>query len=191
MKKRKIKEKRVKEKQVRVRKSAQKSGKIAYQLIGAFLIPVFLMIVLGVLSYSSAANSIASQYEESISGSVTTVSEYCELLCSNIEDKATELVINESFATYYNKYAGTKSTEASAYGRTVEGLLQKARASSEHIHSYSAFSSKGGNYTSQSFPIEVTAYGVDTMNILIQWYLCRLKIMPSPILKRWIRVRDS
>ena len=138
--------------------NSKRTGKIAYQLLGSFAIPVGLMILLGVLSYTSAAKNITSQYESSISGSLTTVSEYCQLLCSNIEDKATELVINSSFSAYYHKHAGKKTVEATGYAREVEGLLQKARGTSDHIYSYSAFSSKGGNITSQSFPIPANAY---------------------------------
>lgn len=136
----------------------KKTGKIAYSLIGAFLIPVCLMILLGVLSYQSATRNITRQYEDSIKGSLITVSEYCSLLCSNVEDKATEIVANDSFATYYDRYAGSNSGEAMEYARTAAGLLNQAKATCDYIYSYHVFSENGGNITSGSKQLPGTAY---------------------------------
>lgn len=140
------------------KRSGRKTGRIAYRLVAAFLAPVCLMILLGTISYTTAANNLTDQYEDSLDGSVETVGEYLALLCATVENKATEIVANDSFSTYYSKYAGQKDSEAMGYARDASSLLQQARGTCNYIHSYHAFSEKGGNISSGSALIPETAY---------------------------------
>lgn len=149
----------VKSKQPKVSKNdGVKTTKIAYKLIAAFMIPVLLIIVLGFLSYRSASSFIASQYVDSLDSELNSVSSYCGLMCSNIEDKATEIISNKSFSTFYSKYADKNGSEAMDYKRASLNLLQHACAISDYIYSYQVISSKGGNVTSGSVKIKSSAY---------------------------------
>lgn len=149
--------KKIKEKNS-IKKSTKKTGKIAYTLIGAFLVPVVLIIILGVLSYQTASKNIKNQYQQSVASAVDTVSEYCHLLCNTIENKVTEIVSNDIFTSYYAKYAGTTDSEAMGVMRDAQVLLTAAKGTCSYIYSYNVISEKGGNITSASGIIPETAY---------------------------------
>ncbi len=139
-------------------KVKKKTSKIAYKLITAFIIPVVLIIILGVLSYKNASSFIASQYVNSIDAELETTSAYSTLLCTNVEDKTTEIVSNKTFSTFYSRYAGSTKAEAMDYLRNSTALLQQARATCDYVYSYEVISSKGGNLTSGSKKIGDNAY---------------------------------
>lgn len=126
----------------------KKTSKIAYRLVAAFLIPVFLIILLGVLSYGNASSYIKNQYVRSVNSELESISSYYELLCDTMEVRATEIVANASFQKYYGKYVGQKSSEARDYARAATTLLQQARGACDYMYSYNAFSEKGGSITS-------------------------------------------
>ena len=136
----------------------KKSTKIAYRLIAAFLIPVFLIVLLGVLSYSNASSYIKNQYVSSINSELESVSSYYELLCSTMEIRSTEIIGNTSFQKYYGKYAGEKSSEARDYARSATTLLQQAKGACDYMYSYTVFSENGGNITSCSKKLGNQAY---------------------------------
>ncbi len=71
-------------------------------LIGAFLAPVALMVVLGVVSYNRAASGILSKYNESALSTVSAMGDYCGLLCDTVASKALEVSTNTTLVEYYN-----------------------------------------------------------------------------------------
>lgn len=136
----------------------KKTTKIVYRLIAAFLIPVCLIILLGVLSYESASSYIKSQYIRSIHSELESISSYYELLCDTIEVRATEIIANDSFSKYYGKYAGVKNSEARDYARTAASLLQQARGACDYMYGYHVVAEKGGNISSASKALSEQAY---------------------------------
>lgn len=132
------------------KKMPGRRGKILYSLTGAFLIPVCLIVFLGVVSYVIASKNITGQYEDSITGNLDTVSEYAELLIRNVENKATEIVTNESVSKYYDKYVGSDDSEAMEYFRDTKKVLISSKGTCDYIYSLNIFSDKGGNMTSTS-----------------------------------------
>ena len=136
----------------------KKNGKIRYKLIGAFIVPVCLIVLLGILSYQSASKNIKKQYENSVDGTLTTVSEYCHLLCNTIEDKTVEIITNDTFSDYFKKYAGKNDSEAMSNYRASEALMKSARGTVNYIYSYNVFSENGGNMSSTSGKLQPDAY---------------------------------
>lgn len=136
----------------------KKTSKIAYRLVAAFLIPVFLIILLGVLSYGNASSYIKNQYVRSVNSELESIGSYYELLCDTMEVRATEIVANDSFRTYYGKYAGQNTPQARDYARAADTLLQQTRAACDYIYSYSVLSEKGGSVTSCAGTVSNQAY---------------------------------
>ena len=136
----------------------KKTGKIAYRLIAAFLIPVCLIVLLGVLSYYTASNDIKVQYEKSTGGNLESLGSYLQLLCDTVENRATELVSNDTFSAYYRKYASQTDSKALEYARVVKKLLQQTRGTTDYINSYAVIAEKGGNLTSGRVNLEKNAY---------------------------------
>lgn len=135
-----------------------KKRKILYSLTGAFLIPVCLIVFLGVVSYIIAFRNITGQYENSIAGNLETVSEYAGLLLKNVENKATEIVTNDTVSKYYDKYAGSTDSEAMGYYRDTNKVLLAAKGTCDYIYSFNIFSDKGGNMTSTSGKLGIEAF---------------------------------
>lgn len=81
---------------------------IQVKLISAFMIPVVLFILIGLLIYSKSSSTLTETYEASTNTSVSTLEEYLSLGFENIALMATRLSINSSISDYYTG-TGTKS----------------------------------------------------------------------------------
>ncbi|HBM02031.1 MAG TPA: hypothetical protein DD362_06245 [Roseburia sp.] len=87
------------------RKAAKDKGMglrgIQVKLIGAFMIPVILFVIIGFMIYSKCSTTLTSTYEASANTSVGTLEEYLGLGFENIELMATRLSINSAITSYY------------------------------------------------------------------------------------------
>lgn len=87
------------------RKAAKDKGMglrgIQVKLIGAFMIPVILFVIIGFMIYSKCSTTLNSTYEASANTSVGTLEEYLRLGFENIELMATRLSINSAITSYY------------------------------------------------------------------------------------------
>ena len=135
-----------------------RTQKIAYRLAVAFMIPVLLMIVLGIVSYEVSAKFIVRQYENLLSEELQAVNSYMGLLCNNVEDKATEIIGNEDVGAYYSKYAGEKTTKARDCATAVSTFLNKIRSTCDYVEGYHILSENGGSISSASSKIDNSVY---------------------------------
>jgi methyl-accepting chemotaxis protein len=136
----------------------KKHGKIQHTLIRAYLVPVFFIVLLGIISYEKAADNIRKQYEESVYGTIGTVASYGELLCNTVENKANEIASGEEVKSYYGKYLGKNDSKAMESFRAVRSILTLAKGSCDYISGYSIVSDKGGNITDRGTKIPDDAY---------------------------------
>lgn len=87
------------------RKAAKDKGMglrgIQVKLIGAFMIPVILFVIIGFMIYSKCSTTLNSTYEASANTSVGTLEEYLGLGFENIELMATRLSTNSAITSYY------------------------------------------------------------------------------------------
>ena len=87
------------------RKAAKDKGMglrgIQVKLLGAFMIPVILFVIIGFMIYSKCSTTLNSTYEASANTSVGTLEEYLGLGFENIELMATRLSINSAITSYY------------------------------------------------------------------------------------------
>lgn len=135
-----------------------RTQKIVYRLAVAFMIPVLLMIVLGIVSYEVSAKFIVRQYENLLSEELHAVNSYMGLLCNNVEDKATEIIGNEDVGAYYSKYAGEKTTKARDCATAVSTFLNKIRSTCDYVEGYHILSENGGSISSASSKIDNSVY---------------------------------
>ncbi|MEG2440886.1 MAG: methyl-accepting chemotaxis protein [Acetivibrio sp.] len=77
-------------------------GGIKAKLIGAFMIPVLLIIILGVTSYEKSSNGIISNYEAATSTSLGTLSKYLSLGFDTVESKATQFSTNDNMMKFFS-----------------------------------------------------------------------------------------
>lgn len=127
-----------------------RSGKLKNKLIGAFLVPVALMILLGVISYQMARTNLIREYQNSASSTMSAMGMYCELLCKNIENKANELVSSETVQSYYKKYGGKTDSKAMDAYRSAQSTIKNGLVTSKDVQNYLIFAAKGNSMGSAS-----------------------------------------
>ena len=129
------------------RTGRKKKRSIRRTLLAAFMVPVVLMVVLGVVSYQTASSGIITKYKESAVSTVAAVGVYCELICDSVENKALELVSNSDLGEYYNKYYKKDNSEALEILRNAKTLIKNAKATNTYVHSVSVIPESGSYVT--------------------------------------------
>lgn len=99
-----LKEKREEiQKEVKEKKERFKMIKgIRAKLVGAFMIPVLLIILLGVLSYNKSSSGIIKNYEESTLTSMNMLSKYLSLGFDAVEAKTQRICTDETVLKYFS-----------------------------------------------------------------------------------------
>lgn len=136
----------------------KKTGKIGYKLIVGFCVPVILIVILGAVSYQLAVNSIETQYEDSVTDTVSAMSLNCKLLCETIQDKAAEVAGNTYIQTYYTKAYAASAAESQAAYRSGTEIVINAKGSYNYIYSLSVFGENGKGMTSMNGNVPTDAY---------------------------------
>ncbi len=108
-------------------------NKIRTKLIGAFLIPVVLIIILGVLSTAKASDAIVTNYEEALRNTIRKTADYYDILFQNVNTKSRELANDNTIRSYYDgTYANDKSRESDTYNQ-VMGKIRSAGNNDDNI----------------------------------------------------------
>ncbi len=121
----------------------------------AFMVPVVLTVILGVVSYRVASDSIISTYKETAQSTVSAESDYFELICSSISNKALELVLSSETATFYSMYYKDKTaagfaTQLQAAKKELSNIL----STNDNLYSYTVIPDMGTAMSSFSFKLE-------------------------------------
>lgn len=150
-------------KKQKVKKSkASKTGKkrsIRNTLMGAFAIPVILMIVFGVVSYNIASTTVMDKSKESSLSTVEAVGDYMDLVAKTLENKAVELTTNNSVKDYYAiYYKNGSSDDAITTLKESRNLITNLPLSISHMYSCTIISEKGRYLTSLQGGMEEEPY---------------------------------
>ena len=106
-------------------------------LLRAFLVPIVLIIVLGLVSYKTASNVIKEKVEDSSVSTISAMSMYCDLLTGNVSSKALEMVVGDDMSSYYEVYYKQNDSKAMQYWRDAKKNLLQVKASVQYLYSYS------------------------------------------------------
>ncbi len=117
--------------------NGRKTGSIMTTLMVIAIVPVLLMIVLGVVSYSTASKAILSKCEESAMTTVNAMADYTNLICNSVSTKAAEVVGNSDVSKYYSKYyKDPTSDEAVASYAAIKTMFGQIKQSNSYVSSY-------------------------------------------------------
>lgn len=121
-----------------------KKKNIFVKLLGAFLVPIVMMIVLGVVSYETASKSTMEKYEQSAGSTVVSVAEYMKLLTQTVESGTTELLTSDQVKNYFGLNAGSKdkNKEATSYNE-MKDLILKQTSSTKYTANVHEFAQLG------------------------------------------------
>ena len=117
--------------------NGRKTGSIMTTLMVIAVVPVLLMIVLGVVSYSTASKAILSKCEESAMTTVNAMADYTNLICNSVSTKAAEVVGNSDVSKYYSKYYKDQtSDEAVSSYAAIKTMFGQIKQSNSYVSSY-------------------------------------------------------
>ena len=133
-----------------------KTQKIQNVLIGSFMVPVFFIIILGVVSYQKASEIIVEKYKESSVSAISAEGLYFELLCETVASKANEIIMDDNTSGYYEKYY--KGKKAADSFREMRQNLIYTLGSSNFIQEYDMLSATGIQFSSRSGTLPEGAY---------------------------------
>ena len=130
--------------------SLLKNTSIMGTLIRAFLVPIVLIIILGIVSYKTASDTIMDKFEESSKSTISAMSMYCGLLTGNVSSKALEMVVGDDLSSYYEVYYKQNDSKAMQYWRDAKKGLLQMKSSVKYMYSYSIIPENGTFLTSIS-----------------------------------------
>ncbi|MGN1205895.1 MAG: methyl-accepting chemotaxis protein [Eubacterium sp.] len=94
---------------------------IQTKLIGCYLIPVMLIVILGIVSYSRSSGALNDNYESAVSQTMNMANKYFTFAFSNIESDMNTILADSELSTYYS---GEYSTNE-AQQKTRDDLKEK------------------------------------------------------------------
>lgn len=100
---------------------------IKFKLVGAFAIPVFLIIILGAVSYITASNAIMKNFKEASETTIKKTGDYFDLVFTNIKASADDYANNAAVQSYYS--GGLSSdpiAESNTYSEMTKNLSSTA-----------------------------------------------------------------
>ncbi len=117
-------------------------------LIKAFLVPIILIIILGVVSYITASKTIKNKVEESSENTISAMAMYFELLTSTVASKAQEMVMGNDMSSYYESYYKRNDGMAMQCWRNAKEDLLQLKSSVSYLYSYNVIPENGISITS-------------------------------------------
>lgn len=103
----------------------RKNRSIGVTLIAGFLLPVCMIVVLGMISYTTAFNTIMEKYGQSSLNTISAMSLYISSSADSIADRAMEQVVSGDMKDYYELYSDNKNEKwLETYNNAKSALLQ-------------------------------------------------------------------
>lgn len=122
-----IKEKRKEFKESREAISKSSNGKkyqkIKTSIMVAFCVPVILIIILGVVSYETASDAVVEKYKTSAKSTITATKSYLNIVCNDVQLKATALATDDNVVRYYKSLYKNGMQETNAKKHTVPSSI--------------------------------------------------------------------
>lgn len=109
-------------------------GGVRLKLIASFLIPVVLIIALGMISYSKAAEGIITNYEKSSMLSIEMISKYFSIGLKTVESTATQIASNTKLLQYYEGNLKNDRFEENAVFNEISNTVVAAAMADDVIY---------------------------------------------------------
>lgn len=124
-----------------------KGSGIRTRLYTAFAIPVLLMTIFGILSYSRTSDAIITNYEIGATDTLNATQDNISMGIEAVAAKAYDIINSDKVKNYYNKADELSREEGAALFAEITYDLEAAKASNNYIYNIHIFSSAGDNYS--------------------------------------------
>lgn len=106
---------------------------IRFKITAAFIIPVLLMIVLGVVSYSRSAAALTSSYEATAKTTVDTTADYLDMVIETIRTSSYDIAVSSIAREYYGgAYSDDAYNESKVY-TTLKNEIESRKLGNKYI----------------------------------------------------------
>ncbi|MCR4777478.1 MAG: methyl-accepting chemotaxis protein [Lachnospiraceae bacterium] len=116
---------------------------IKVKLTGAFLIPVVLIIVLGIVSYNKAYSGIITNYEKATLTSLDMMGSYLSAGLDSVASKVFEIVMNSDTQKYYAGFLKSDAFEESTLFKRVQSSVGTTANQDSKIYNISILGEYG------------------------------------------------
>ena len=106
---------------------------IRFKITAAFIIPVLLMIVLGVVSYTRSADALTSSYEATAKTTVDTTADYLDMVIETIRTSSYDIAVSSIAREYYGgAYSDDAYNESKVY-TTLKNEIESRKLGNKYI----------------------------------------------------------
>lgn len=153
---------------------------IATTLLLGFSVPVLLLILLGIISYRTASQTILDKYEESSKNTLTAMSMYGENIVDSIASRALETITSSDMKQCYESFYTSKDPEWLGFYSNANTKLFQMLSSSGNISNYYTIPKK--NTSMSSLP---TDFGNDMYDKFMETSVGKAFSDNSSLKKGW------
>lgn len=135
-----------------------KKRSIRTTLIMGFFVPVLMLMLLGVISYLMASNTIMKKYEESSLNTVVAMSMFGDSLTDSMSSRAIEQANGAEIKEYYSRYFNNKDEKWTELYRSAKSKLLQMYNSSDFMSGFYTIPKSGSEINSLNAELGAGAY---------------------------------
>ncbi|MDF2636276.1 MAG: methyl-accepting chemotaxis sensory transducer [Pelosinus sp.] len=131
---------------------------IRTKLIFAFLVPVFLIILLGILSYSKSSKGLIESYESSTLSTMSYMAKYLDFGTNTVSEKTEALKTNETMKKYYSGFYQNDKEEETRRFKEVQSSVLEEILSLKYISNIYILSNYGTGFSGNAMAASKLVY---------------------------------
>lgn len=124
-----------------IRNKKQRSIRVV--LSAGFVVPILMLVALGVISYTTASQTIMTKYEDSSKNTILAMSMYADTLANGLSSRTLEQVNNSDMQSYYSTYSDNKDPEWISLYTNSKGKLIQMYNTTDYMSNYYTIPKKG------------------------------------------------
>lgn len=123
---------------------------IRVKLFIGLLIPIVLLALYGVISYSRSEKAIITNYENSSAATIKAVGDFLEFGFKAIEERSSEMLLDDDIGTYFNRQEGQDEAQFINTRYALEKDVQLVKKMNSFISGVHIFGKEGRTFSSQA-----------------------------------------
>lgn len=130
------------------------TSSIRVKLIGAFIVPVILILILGIVSYNASANALQNSFKSSAQSTIDKTADYYDLMFMNIKSMSADLINNKAMQQYYSGYYAADRIEERNNYNTISSEMSATAINNKSIAGIFVIGEYGDNMYTNSTKFE-------------------------------------
>ncbi len=123
---------------------------IRFKLFIGLLIPIVLLALYGVISYSRSEKAIITNYENSSAATIKAVGDFLDFGFKAIEERSSEMLLDDDIGTYFNRQEDQDESQFINTRYALEKDVQLVKKMNSFISGVHIFGKQGKAFSSQA-----------------------------------------